>query len=218
MTKSDHTFDEELAIDEFRVAIFGSARTKKDEEIYKNVADLAKSLGERDIDVVSGGGPGMMEAANYGHQLAKNGNAHSIGLTIELPFEAEGNKHMDLKKHFNKFSNRLDHFMMLSNVVVVVPGGIGTALELFYTWQLTQVKHMKNIPIILHGKMWHELMEWVKDEPLKRALMDKEDFQNIFCVSNNEEALEIIDDWQKKYNEKGDAFCANYPKYNVEGI
>ncbi len=218
MTKKDHTFDEELAIDEFRVAIYGSARTTPDHEVYQNVATLAKSLAEKNIDVVSGGGPGLMEAANYGHQLAKNGDAHSIGLTIELPFEAEGNKHLDLKKHFQKFSNRLDHFMMLSNVFVVMPGGIGTALELFYTWQLTQVKHIKNVPIILHGEMWHQLMEWVKGEPLKRKLMDAEDFQNIFCVNNNDEAMEIILDWQKKWKGKGDDFCENYPKYNVKGV
>ena len=90
-----------------------------------------------------------MEAANAGHAEGdKDEKADNIGLTIQLPWEAHGNKHLELKKHFNKFSGRLDHFMALSRAVIVAPGGIGTCLEFFYALQLVQVKHIKPVPII----------------------------------------------------------------------
>lgn len=211
----NHTVDQELNVDHFRVAIFGSARTKPEDEIYQDVMTLAEEIGKHDIDIVTGGGPGIMEAANLGHQLSHNGKSHSIGLTIELPFEADSNKHLDVKKHFAKFSNRLDHFMALSNVVVVMPGGIGTCLELFYTWQLVQVEHICHIPIIVHGEMWHELIDWARKYPLAKKLVNSEDFNNIFCVSNNEEAMEIILDTYEAYKQGGDDFCVNYKKYKL---
>ena len=178
--------------DHFRVAIFGSARIEKDDALYKQVRDLAHEIGKRDIDLVTGGGPGLMDAANFGHSIAQNGNSHSIGLTIDLPMEAHANKHLDLKKHFHKFSSRLDTFMELSDIAVVVPGGIGTCLELFYTWQLAQVKHTANTPIILMGEMWHELIKWVRKYPLKDGLISAHDLDNIFCVNTQEEALALI--------------------------
>ena len=178
--------------DHFRVAIFGSARIEKDDAIYKQVRDLAHKIGKKDIDLVTGGGPGLMDAANFGHSMAKNGTAHSIGLTIDLPHESHANKHLDLKKHFHKFSSRLDTFMELSDVAVVVPGGIGTCLELFYTWQLAQVKHTANTPIILLGDMWHELIVWVRQYPLKNGLISAHDLDNIHCVDTEEEAFALI--------------------------
>lgn len=210
------TIEDELYINHFRVAIFGSARIKPDHDIYKKVTDLAKMIAENDIDIVTGGGPGIMEAANLGEKLADNEKSQSIGLTIELPFENEGNKHLDMKHHFEKFSGRLDTFMALSNAVVVMPGGIGTCLELFYTWQLTQVHHICNIPIILHGHMWHELYGWVKNWPVKNGLVSPEDLRNVFCVADNEQAMEIILDTQKAHAENGDDFCVNYKKYKLD--
>jgi uncharacterized protein (TIGR00730 family) len=187
--------------DHFRVAIFGSAQIKKDDEIYKQVRDLAHAIGKRDIDLVTGGGPGLMGAASFGHSMAQNEDAQSIGLTIDLPHEAHANKHLDLKRHFHKFSSRLDTFMELSDVAVVVPGGIGTCLELFYTWQLAQVKHTANTPIILLGEMWHELIKWVRKYPLKEGLISAGDLDNIFCVETKEQALEIIFKLQEKHEE-----------------
>ena len=184
--------EEELYIKHFRVAIFGSARIGKGDSVYNEVTELAKIIAENGIDIVTGGGPGLMEAANLGERLSNNTNSKSIGLTIQLPTEAKGNRHLDIKKHFQKFSSRLDHFMTLSNVVIVMPGGIGTCLELFYTWQLTQVHHIEPIPIILYGEMWNELLEWVKKWPLKEKLMNQGDMDHIFCVKSNEEALNII--------------------------
>ncbi len=194
--------------DHFRVAIFGSARIKRDDEIYKQVRDLAHAIGKQDIDLVTGGGPGLMEAANFGHSMAQNGDARSIGLTIDLPMEAHANKHLDLKKHFHKFSSRLDTFLELSDVAIVVPGGIGTCLELFYTWQLAQVKHTANTPIILLGEMWHELIKWVQKYPLKEGLISPHDLDNIFCANNNEEALELIFRFYEEHERQMEA-CQN---------
>ncbi len=96
---------EELKITDFRVTIFGSARLKPEDEIYQMVFDLAKEIGKKGFDIVTGGGPGLMEAANAGHAAGdKEEKADNIGLTIQLPWEAHGNKHLELKKHFNKFS------------------------------------------------------------------------------------------------------------------
>src|SRR3990167_4061590 len=116
----------------FRVAIFGSARVNQKDENYRLVFQLAKLLGSEGIDIVTGGGPGTMEAANAGHKLDIS---HSYGLLIKLPREQRANAHLDVKKEFTKFSERLHEFMKLSNAVVVAPGGIGTTLEFFYTLQ-----------------------------------------------------------------------------------
>ena len=138
----------------FRVAIFGSARVKKHDNAYKRVKKLAYELGERGIDVVTGGGPGLMQAANEGHKLGTNktkSGALSIGIGIKLPWEQKFNKSVEYKEKFNIFSKRLDEFMLVSNVVIVEPGGLGTLLELFYAWQLIQVHHICHMPIILIG-------------------------------------------------------------------
>jgi len=193
----------ELKTKSFRVAIFGSARTKPDDELYQQVYGLAKEIGEHHFDVVTGGGPGMMEAANAGHHAGDPDNeSDSIGLTIQLPWEAEGNKHLELRKHFKKFSYRLDTFMDLSHVVVVTPGGIGTCLELFYTWQLIQVKHIKPIKIIVIGEMWEKLIEWVKDYPLASGLISPKDMDCVHIVHSNEEAMELIKDSHEEFMKK----------------
>ena len=209
----------EINEDHFRVAIFGSARIQKDDERYQEIFELAGLIGARGLDIVTGGGPGLMEAANAGHEAGKrkNGNkSHSIGLTIQLPREQEDNKHLDIKQDFVRFSARLDRFMSLSNVVVVAPGGIGTALELFYTWQLIQVKHICNIPIILLGDMWPGLIEWVKKNPLKNKLMSQKDINPIFLVNECEQAMQIIDHTYQAFKEGQGSFCVNSKKYKLK--
>lgn len=206
----------DLNPEEFRVAIFGSARTKPGEPTYQRVFDLAREIGKHDIDIVTGGGPGVMEAANYGHKMGSSDDVKSIGLTIELPFEAEGNKHLDIKRHFQRFSNRLDTFMEISNVLVVMPGGIGTALELFYAWQLIQVNHVPKMPIILHGVEWHDLAAWVRKDLLGGGFINKEDLDFVYCVKHNHEALEIIMDAYEKYKQTGEEKFEKFGKYGVK--
>lgn len=187
------TYDSELKKHEFRVAIFGSARIQKNDKIYKFVFNLAKQIGKNRFDLLTGGGPGLMEAANAGHAVGDpSKSADNIGLAIELPWEADTNKHLEIKRHFNKFSKRLDNFMALSSVVVVTPGGIGTCLELFYTWQLIQVRHIFPIPIIVVGKMWEELIKWVKKYPLKEGLVSPGDMSSIHIAKDNRQAMKII--------------------------
>lgn len=198
-SNGDEAILQELDKDDFRVAIFGSARIKPHDDQFKQIFELARRIGKKKYDIVTGGGPGLMEAANAGHEAGdKNHDSDNIGLTIELPWEAEGNKHLEIKQHFNKFSGRLDTFMALSNVVVVTPGGIGTCLELFYTWQLVQVKHLKPIPIILIGEMWEKLIDWVKEYPLQNMLISPGDLEHIYIAENIDEVMEIIEQAHEK--------------------
>jgi uncharacterized protein (TIGR00725 family) len=144
----------DLSLDKglFHVCIFGSARLREGDPEYNLIYQLSTMIAEEGMNVVTGGGPGLMEAASKGHRAGrKDKKVQTIGLTINLPKKEEANPHLDIKKDFEKFSSRLDNFMLLSNVVVVAPGGVGTLLEFLYTWQLVQVKHICEIPIILLG-------------------------------------------------------------------
>lgn len=193
----------EMGTDFYRVSIFGSARIKPDTPEYKEVYMLAKKLAELGVDIVTGGGPGLMEAANLGGKEGSTSTrSRSFGLHIELPFEADTNLHLDVKYHHRRFSSRLDEFMRISHAVVVTPGGIGTLLELLYTWQLMQVGHISPRPVILLGSMWEGMLKWMEDFPLKRALMDQKDFNQIILVRNVDEVIEKlkpeIDTFQKQ--------------------
>ena len=168
------------------MSIFGSARIKANTNEYAQVYELAKKLAKNKTDVVTGGGPGLMEAANAG---SKDGGSKtkSFGLHIDLPFETTPNDHLDITYHHKKFSSRLDEFMRISHAVIVTPGGIGTILELLYTWQLIQVGHISERPVILLGEMWNGLIDWMESEPLKKHLIEKSDFKNIQIVQNVDE-------------------------------
>ncbi|MFK7823149.1 MAG: LOG family protein [Oligoflexales bacterium] len=184
----------------YRVSIFGSARLQPDTPAYKEVYDLAFQLAMRGIDIVTGGGPGLMDAANKG---AKDGGqkSRSIGLPIELPFESDANSHLDVKRQHKRFSSRLDEFMRISHAVVVTPGGIGTILELFYTWQLIQVGHIKPRPTLLlgGGKMWDELITWINNWPLKMDLMSPNDMNHLTICSSIEQVISKLEPEVKRF-------------------
>jgi len=212
--KDANDFKRILSDKHFRVTIFGSARIKRGDKRYKDIQSLAKMIGERGIDIVTGGGPGIMEAANKGH---KEGNkktiAHSIGLGIKLPHEQNFNTSVSVKKEFNIFSNRLDNFMLLSNVVVVAPGGVGTMLELFYTWQLMQVNHICHIPIILLGDMWKGLLKWLKEDPMKKKFFEIKDYDMLYYAKDYKDAINVIDKAHVKFMKGDEEECLNYKKY-----
>lgn len=189
--------------DFFRVSIFGSARIKPASKLYKQVYELAFQLSMRGIDIVTGGGPGLMDAANKG---AKEGGkrSRSIGLPIVLPFESDANAHLDVKREHRRFSSRLDEFMRISHAVVVTPGGIGTILELFYTWQLLQVKHITSRPILLLGgeEMWPELIHWLKKWPLKMGLIESGDFDTVVFCRTIEDVIDTLEPERKRFNRR----------------
>ena len=180
----------------FRVCIFGSARIQPDDEIYRTTERLAFLLGEEGIDVLTGGGPGLMEAANKGlldGREASGSKSKSFGISIELNQFEPANDHIDIKHHHKRFSSRLDDFMRLSNAVIVMPGGIGTALELFFSWQLLQVAHLRERPIILVGeKFWQGLIDWVKEVQIAQGLVSEKDLRFIQIVDTPEQALDLV--------------------------
>lgn len=201
----------------FRVAIFGSARIRPNDPRYNQIYSLARMIAAEGMDVVTGGGPGLMEAANKGHREGrKSKKVHSFGLNIMLPKEQVANKHLDVQREFRRFSERLDYFMKLSNVVVVAPGGVGTMLEFMYTWQLIQVQHICNIPIILLGDMWEPLINWFEKYPLKRRMISPKEMHPIFLARHCREAMKIIRRAHHDFVHRGPHYCWNYRKYKLD--
>jgi len=142
------------------VSIFGSARTPVDHPYYKLTEDVAKRLSDAGFSVISGGGPGIMEAANKG---AFAGDAPSVGLNIELPFEQQGNPYQDISINFQHFFMRKVMFVKYASAYVVMPGGFGTLDELMEAITLVQTGKSLNIPIILVCEpFWRGLVEWIK--------------------------------------------------------
>jgi uncharacterized protein (TIGR00730 family) len=183
----------EMETDFYRVCIFGSARIGADSPYYQEAFELAKELAMRGVDIVTGGGPGLMEAANRGAKEGCN-LSRSIGLPIELPFETDANAHLDVKHHHKRFSSRLDEFMRISHAVVITPGGIGTLLELFYTWQLMQVNHIKPRPFILMGhSMFDPLLKYLEDVPVALNLMSRDDLRMIKVVDTVEDVVKFLE-------------------------
>ena len=205
-----------LELGKFRVTVFGSSRIQEGDQEYQDIYKLAKMIGNRGIDIISGGGPGIMKAASAGHKAgSKRSGAKTIGLGIRLPHEQRANRYLDIEKKFNRFSARLDNFMALSNVIVVAPGGVGTTLELFYAWQLMQVKHVCNIPIILFGDQWKGIIKWLEKEPLKRGFLDRKDLNLLFLANNCGEAIKMIEKAYWEYNKGTKDFCLNFKKYKL---
>ena len=197
----------------YRVAIFGSSRIREGDQDYRDVYQIARGLSALGFDVVTGGGPGLMQAANAGHKSVPTGG-HSIGLNIRLPQEQVANPYLDIKKDFDRFSGRLDSFMSLSDAVVVAPGGIGTLLELFYSWQLVQVGHICKTPIILFGKIWRPLLHWLNEEVLRRGFIDAEDLQGVFVLDSVQGVVELIHRIHEDRS-RSENVCVNFDKYRV---
>jgi hypothetical protein len=181
--------------DRFTVTVFGSARIEPGQELYGDVKELARALAALGCDIVSGGGPGLMQAANEGAQLGDpEDKARSIGVRIALPFEQGANPFVEQVYTHETFYTRLHHFVRLSNAFVVVGGGIGTTLELFLVWQLLQVRHVEDVPLILVGPMWCELCAWAErhlaghDPPFAGS----DDVKIPVCVDRVEEAVELL--------------------------
>jgi len=184
----------------YRVAIFGSARAKPGTFVYEEVKRVAAAFAALGCDIVTGGGPGLMQAANEGAASAGAGPA-SMGIRVELPFEQDVNPFVDEAFEHKTFFTRLQHFVIVSDVFVVVPGGIGTVLEMLMIWQLLQVRHVDNVPLILVGKMWTGLVEWARTSMLdpKLALANAEDLRIPQCLETADEAIAVVRDLHEKW-------------------
>jgi uncharacterized protein (TIGR00730 family) len=186
----------------FRVTIFGSSRIAPGDALYNSAKDLAFQLSRLGCDIVTGGGPGLMEAANEGAQEGDiSGKTRSYGLHIELPFEYHPNKYIDRLASHRTFFSRLHHFVRLSHAYVVLPGGVGTTLETFMIWQLLQVGYIKDRPLVLLGDMWNGLLEWMRREMVPQSFVYPRDLEIVRVVPSIEEAVRII----KEYKERFDA-------------
>ena len=181
--------------DRYRATIFGSARVSKDHWVYRAVRDLAAELTRLDCDIVTGGGPGLMQAANEGVHLADpNAKKGSMGIRVDLPFEQEVNAFVTEAFEHGTFFTRLHHFVLVSDAFIVVPGGIGTVLETMMIWQLLQVRKLHNTPLILAGKMYADLVQWCKSYMLREdcPLASAKDMEIPVCVEDGASILRII--------------------------
>jgi hypothetical protein len=181
--------------DRYRATIFGSARAKPGTFAYEEVKRVAAALAELGCDIVTGGGPGLMQAANEGASAVNAPErSQSVGIRVDLPFEQEVNPFVHQAFEHKTFFTRLHHFVLTSDVFIVAPGGIGTVLELTMVWQLLQVKHVHDAPLILVGKMWAELVDWAKRNLLRTdsPLASAEDMTIPQCVNTADEAIAIV--------------------------
>ena len=175
------------------VSIFGSARTKEGDKYYQLAVNIAKSISEAGYGVITGGGPGIMEAGNKGAHLA---GGTSVGLNIDLPFEQHDNPYIDDDKSmdFDYFFVRKVMFVKYSQGFVVMPGGFGTLDELFEAITLIQTSKIEKFPIILVGsEFWKGLFEWVKNTMLEAGNISPKDLDLIKLVDTEDEVVEIID-------------------------
>jgi uncharacterized protein (TIGR00730 family) len=182
------------------VTIFGSARTKEDHEYYILAENIAYNLTTHGYGIVTGGGPGIMEAGNRG---ARRGKGTSVGLNIELPFEQHDNPYIDSDKSldFDYFFVRKVMFMKYSQGFVVMPGGFGTMDELFEAITLIQTKKIGKFPIVLVGtKYWSGLMDWIKNTLVNEGTIHLDDLNLISIVDTEDEVLEVINTFYKKYS------------------
>src|SRR2546423_12297853 len=180
-------------VEHYRVPIFGSSRIRRGDPIYEEVKSLSFELARMGVDIVTGGGPGLMEAANSGATEGQvESKARSFGLAIHLPSEEAANPFVDKVFRHRPFFSRLHHFIRLSSAFIVLPGGIGTALELFMVWQLLQVKHVTEHPLILVGTMWTGLIDWINEVMITRGLASPQDMNAVSVVTSYEEAIPII--------------------------
>lgn len=185
------------------VSIFGSARTKPDHPKYQMSQDIAFKLTQKGYGVITGGGPGMMEAGNKG---AQRGGGTSVGLNIELPMEQEPNPYIDADKNlnFDYFFVRKVMFVKYSQGFVVMPGGFGTLDELFEAITLIQTFKIGRFPIVLVDKsFWSGLIDWVKEVLLERENnVSKADLDLFTLVDTADDAVKVIDEFYARYNLK----------------
>jgi len=172
------------------VTIFGSARVKPDDPIYKKAVEIASLFVKEKFAVITGGGPGIMEAANRG---ANEAEGTSVGLNIELPFEQAPNPYADIQVDFRYFFVRKVMLVKYSLAYIIMPGGFGTLDELFEAVTLIQTERIKSFPVILVGSdYWQGLLEWVKDRMLAEKTISPDDIDILQIIDEPEDIIKAV--------------------------
>ena len=178
------------------VSIFGSARTSPDHPNYKKAVELAALFGKNGFSVITGGGPGIMEAANKG---AASENVGSVGLNITLPFEQSSNPYATTQIEFKYFFVRKVMFLKYAQAYIIMPGGFGTLDELFETITLIQTQRIRKMPIIMVGtEYWEGLIQWVKDRLLKEKMISIKDLDLFHLLDDPKDIVNIVTDFTQK--------------------
>jgi len=173
------------------VSIFGSARTPRDDPRYQQARDLARRLGHEGFAIITGGGPGIMEAANRG---AREAGVPSVGLGIELPHEQGMNEYVDLALNFHYFFTRKVMFVRYASGFVVFPGGFGTMDELFEAATLRQTEKIRYFPVVLvDSEYWSGLTRWIRDSMLRDGYVGPEDLEALEVCDDPERVIEIVE-------------------------
>jgi uncharacterized protein (TIGR00730 family) len=182
------------------VTIFGSARVEEGNKYYEAARELAFKLSKKGFSIVTGGGPGIMEAANRG---AFEAGGNSIGLNIKLPKEQKPNKYLTEILNFNYFFARKVMLVKYATAFVLFPGGFGTLDEITETLTLIQTKKLKPFPVILYGnEYWNGFVQWINDVVVKDGYIDKEDMELFKQMDNIDEIVDYIDQWYIKNSTK----------------
>ncbi len=175
------------------VSIFGSARINADHPYYKKTENLASLFAKKGYAVITGGGGGIMEAANKG---AAQGGVESVGLNIKLPFEQKPNPYASTQIEFNYFFVRKVMFLKYAQAYIIMPGGFGTLDELFETITLIQTKRIRKMPIIMVGKdYWDGLILWIKDKLLKEKMISEKDLDLFHLLDDPEDIVRIVENF-----------------------
>src|SRR5579859_5643378 len=183
------------------VAIFGSARTKEDDPSYKAAIETAHLLSKAGFGIVTGGGPGIMEAANKG---AQEGGNCSVGCNIELPFEQGSNPYLDISLDFSYFFVRKTMFVKYAEAFIIFPGGFGTMDELFEALTLIQTKKVSHFPVILYDSAyWKGLLDWIRSTMLKNGAINEDDIALLHLCDDPQEICRIVvDAYQESYRQE----------------
>jgi uncharacterized protein (TIGR00730 family) len=183
-------FQKVLEIDRPAVSIFGSARVAEDSEGYRQARETGRLFAEAGFAVVTGGGPGVMEAANRG---CKDGGGLSVGFNIELPHEQGPNPYCDIAMTFKHFYARKTMFVKAAEGFVIFPGGFGTLDELFESLTLIQTGKVRNFPVVLIGTdYWREMLDWVRAEMLAGGMIASEDLDLLYSTDDLAEAVDVV--------------------------
>ena len=176
------------------VSVFGSARMTKADPVYDRCVETVRLLGEAGYGIITGGGPGIMEAANRGAQEA---GRPSVGCNIELPFEQEVNEFIDISIDFRYFFVRKTMFVKYAQAFVIFPGGFGTLDELFEALTLIQTRKVRNFPVVMFDTTyWAGLMDWIRNKLLEEGKISKKDLDRIYVTDSPEEVVARVRSFQ----------------------